>query len=302
MKQLKTISVLISILAVVFIFTACGGQGGWGEPSPDTSLAPFNTSTLPLNVTDGTPVFSFAFDNVGNLLFIATDAGELRVMNRDDGAVTTVATGLPGDTWRGIAADGDSIYIGAKSGEIYEVDPATGITTLLTTIAGGGYINCLAIAPSTFGSYAGQLIAASNTGIYAVDQSVASPTAVQIASISNVSSIVFGSDGTLYATDYSNNRIVTVTSTGGISQFATGFSGPDGLAIDNAGGFLYVTNCADSTIKSVTIPGGTVVDVFTGLSFGITWAPSPIIYDAPGDILLVGQGGTLTIDYFDLSP
>jgi len=301
MKKRKPLVRGIFLLAVVMILSACEGAD---YVVLDAPWPAFNTDVMPLVVADGRPVFSFAFDADGNLLFMAENADELRMLNRDDGSVAVVTTGLPLNNWRGIVADGNSIFIGNGSGEIYEVNPVTGTTTLLTIIAGGEWINCLAIAPAGYGAYGGQLIAASNTGIYAVDQSLAVPTVVQIAAMSDISSIVFGSDGTLYATDYDNNRIVTVTAAGAVTVFATGLSGPDGITIDDAGGFLYVANCIDQTIKSVTIPGGVVSTVFTGLTFNGSWAPSPIIYDAAGNLLLVGYGPSdpLIIDYFDLGP
>lgn len=300
MKKLRTIFVLISLLAVIAMLSACGGQGGWGEPQPENeALEPFDTSTLPTTVTDASAVTSFAFDKDGNLLFSAENAGELRSMNRETGAITTIATGLPTDHLRGVTANDDSIFVGYEGGVIYEIDPATGTVSTLVSILSGSYMNCLAIAPDTFDSYGGQLIAASDAGIFAVNLSTLA--VVKIAD-AQVSSIVFGSDGTLYAALEDVDKIVTVTAAGVITDFATGLAGPDGITIDDAGGMLYVTNDKDGTIKSVTIPGGVVSTLFSGLSFSSGWAPSPIVYDAAGNLLLVGTGGNLTINYYDLNP
>ena len=301
MKKLRIVSIVVALLTVIFMFTACTPGNG---PTGTASLPPFNTASLPLTVTDGQAIFSFAFDGNGNLLFMANDAKELRSLDRSTGTVTTIATGLPGGTWRGIVyQDANSIFVGAAGGNIYKVDPTDGSTTTLITILGGGWINCLAIAPATFTPYGGQLIAASNTGIYAIDQSLASPTVTQISNIggSAASSLVFGSDGTLYVALEEVDKIVTVTAGGVVTNFATvGLSGPDGLAIDNNAGLLYVTNDGDGTIKSVTIPGGTVSTFTTGLSFSYGWAPTPIIFDATSNILLVGHYSNLTISYYDL--
>ena len=304
MKKLRIVSIVVALLTVIFMFTSCTPGNG---PTGTASLPAFNTSSLPLTVTDGNPIFSFAFDGNGNLLFIAENflgVRDLRSLDRSTGTVTTIATGLPGSTWRGIAyQDSNSIFVGAADGNIYKVNPTDGSTTTLITISGGGWINCLAIAPATFTPYGGQLIAASNTGIYAIDQSLASPTVTQISNIGGreASSLVFGSDGTLYVALENYNRIVTVTAAGVVTDFVTvGLSGPDGLAIDNNAGLLYVTNDGDATIKSVTIPGGTVSTFTTGLSFSGGWAPSPIIVDVTSNILLVGHYSNLTISYYDL--
>ena len=158
------------------------------------------------------------------------------------------------------------------NGNIYQVDPETGSSTLLTTLSSA--VNGIVIAPATYGSYGGQLIVATYAGhIYAVDQSVASPTPVQITYIgTSASALVFGSNGTLYVADYWNNKILTVTAAGVVADFVTtGLSGPDGLAFGN--GVLYVANADDDTVKSVTIPGGTVSTV-TSADFDGGWYPS----------------------------
>ena len=70
MKRFKIFSIVIALLTAIFMLTSCGGSGGWGEPQPaDESLPEFNTSCLPLTVTDGESYGNFAFDANGNLLF-----------------------------------------------------------------------------------------------------------------------------------------------------------------------------------------------------------------------------------------
>jgi len=255
-------------------------------------LPAFNTSCLPLAVTGSDGSYgSFTFDANGNLLFVVNDADEIRLLDRSTCTVTTVATGVSGGSLLlGMTYYQDSIYVGADNGNIYKVDPTTGSSTLLTTMA-GEEINGLVIAPATYSPYGGQLIVATYPGnIYAVDQSVVSPTPALIANIgsSYASALIFGSDGTLYVAD-NGNKIVTVTAAGVVADFATGFSKPDGLAFDTTGGLLYVADSGDDTLKSVTIPGGSVSTI-TSVDFDDGFWPSPIIYDVTSNILLMGSG------------
>ena len=292
MKNLKTVFVIISLLASFIVLNGCSSK----DETAAATIPPFNHTNLPLTVTDAEAIGSFAFDNDGNLLFVAESAAELRLLSRKTSTVSVIATGLSGSDLRGITATADYIYIGGASGQIYRVNPSTGASSLFTTISGGGYINCLAIAPETFGSYGGHIIAATSSGIYAVN--ISTLVTVQIASITYVSSIAIGSDGTLYAALHDSDSIVTVTAAGVVSSLVTSnLNGPDGITIDDTNGYLYVTNDGDGWVKRVTISDGTVLSIVTSFSFDDGWAPSRIIYDAAGDLLLVGykEDGALTI-------
>jgi sugar lactone lactonase YvrE len=296
MKKFRVVSIVIAILMVIFMLTSC-------SKSDSSSRGPFDTSALPLAVTGSNgPYGSFTFDGDGNLLFDVNDANEIRSLNRYTGAVTTVATGVSvGYTLIGMTYYNGFIYVGDDDGNIFKVDPSTGSSTFLVNMGSGNDVNGLAIAPSTFGTYGGQLIVATdeNGSIYAVDQSQASPTPVLIASISagSASALIFGSDGTLYAAAYSYGKIVTVTAAGIVADFATGLNAPDGLAIDDNGGFLYVADSSDDAIYNVTIPGE-VVSSIASVTFGGGFWPSAMIYDETSNILLFGSGSIdLTIDY-----
>jgi hypothetical protein len=279
-----------------------------------SSMTPFNTSCLPLHELFGTSYGSFTFDVDGNLLFEANNAREIRLLDRDTCEVTTVATGVAagGYALLGMTYDQGSIFVGDVNGNIYKINPTTGSSTVLTTISVGQYINGLVIAPATFSPYRGQLIVAAYNGnifsqstfLYAVDQSVASPTPVLIANVGTIASaLIFGSEGTLYLADSINDKILTVTAAGVVSDFVTtGLSAPNGLAFDTNAGLLYVASSGDQTVKSVTIPGGSIATI-TSVFFNGGWYPSPIIYDATSNILLIGADtnpGSLTIVNYNL--
>ena len=321
MKRLRIVSLAIALLTVIFMLTSCG-SGGWGEPQPENeSLSAFNTSCLPLTVDDGESSGNFALDANGNLLFHVDQKDEIRSLNRSTCVVTTVATdvsfnaiGSLENEFRAMTYYDGSIFIGGYSGNIYKTDQATGNSTLLTFIPdpndpsdpiNGDPINGLVIAPATFSPYGGQLIVATYSGhIYAVELSVAPHTPVQFAYIgTSASALIFDSNGTLYLADWWHSKIVILTAAGAVADFATGLDYPDGLAFGN--NVLYVSNdsndSTDGKITSVTIPGGVVSDI-TPAVFNWGWAPSPIIYDAASNILLMGlyTPSGLVIDYYGL--
>lgn len=90
----KAFSVGMIVFLMSFII-GCG-SGGWGDPSP-VGVAPFNTSCLPLTVTNSDGGYgSFTFDADGNLLFVVNDEDEIRLLNRNTCTVTTVATEVSG--------------------------------------------------------------------------------------------------------------------------------------------------------------------------------------------------------------
>lgn len=296
MKKFGMVFSMLALMAAVLIFGACAKSSdsyNWGN---------FNTTNLPYPVPDSDGSYgSFAFDSYGDLIFTVNDSDEIRQMDRHSGVVTTVATGVSGGyTLLGMVCINNIIYVGDEQGDIFEVDPQTGVSTLIMFIS-GEEINGLTVAPTGFGGYGGQIIAATDNGyIYAIDQTLAVPTATLIADISGIASaLAFGSDGTLYVADNDNGRIVTVTAGGVVADFATGLNEPDGIAINDADGIMYIADSGDDTIYQAPIPGGGVVTVFlTPVDFDSGFWPSPVLFDSITNILLFGEGETsLTIDY-----
>ena len=306
MKKSKMLYILFALLGAIFMLTACGDDDdettvAVAVAAPAT-LPPFNTTCLPLAVAgSGGGYGSFTFDANGDLLFVVNDIDEIRLLDRETCTVTTVATAVSGgNTLLGMTHE-NPIYVGDDANNIYTVDQTTGTSTLLTTVA--GEVDGLVIAPATFGAYGGQLIVAENNGgIYAVDQSLGSPTPVLIVNIGGTASdLIFGSDGTLYVAANTADKIVTVTAAGVVTDFATGLGEPGGLAIDDDGGRLFVAAENNDVLKQVTIPGGVVSTNPVNVDFDDGFWPSQIIYDAEGNLVLMGNGETdLTIINLDL--
>lgn len=256
------------------------------------AFAPIDPSCFPLGVA-GTTLGSggYTFDANGDMLFTTSLADEVRKLDRLTCATTTVATNVSGGSQLlGLTYDADlnRIYVGATDSNIYTVNPSSGSSVLLTATA--AVPEGLIIAPSGYGPYGDQLIVSLADGsIYAIDQSLASPTPALIVDIGGAASdLIFGADGTLYVAENVASTIVTVTPGGTTAVFAAGLNGPDGLAVDNTSGRLFVASENDDMLRQVTIPGG-VVSVLGAADFDSGFHVSPIIYDGY-DTLLMGLG------------
>ncbi len=263
----------------IALTAACNGGGGG---TVTVTQPPFSVSCLPLDVAD---IYGdLAFDSNGDLLIANTSAGSVLNVNHADCSVTTVVT-IAGENILSVVEDGPDIYAGTSSNRIYRVDPASGTYTQLSTLAADS--DAMEIAPDGFGSYGGQLIVASSDGgVYAVDQSLASPAPVFIASVGTpASDLVFASDGTLYVAAYALNKIVKVAADGTVTDFVTGLSGPDGIAVDDAGLSMFIAQSGNDTLYQATISDGTLTKLGDHNFDGGYWV-SGIVYDNNGTLLM----------------
>ena len=268
------------------------------------STIPFNTSCLPLAIT-GTSMGAASYTSfgTGNLLFTSFSTDDIHVLNRRTCALTTLASNVSGGSLRGVTYDPglNLIFVGASNSNIYAVDPADGSSVVLTNVVTGTQPNGLVVAPASYGIYAGQLIVAlSNGGIYAIDQTQVTPTPVIINNIGGAASdLIYGSDGTLYVANHDTSSIQTLTSAGSLAVFVGGLSNPDGLAIDDIGGRLLVANSGDDTLKQVTIPGK-VISTLGAVDFDDEFFPSGIFFDQYSTLLLGVGEFSQTITAFGL--
>lgn len=285
---------LYSLIGVVMLITACGSSGG------DDGLPAFDTSCLPLSVPGATASLGgYAFDPNGDLLFNTWIQDDIRLLDRETCALSTVATSVSGLTLTGLTSE-NPIYATSEDGNVYTVDQSSGVSTVLA--ATGTVPLNVTIAPAGYGAYGGKLIVGGMFGeIIAIDQSQPSPTPSTIATVGGVAAdLIFGSDGTLYVADY-NGKIVTVAADGTVSDFAVGLLNPDGLAIDNARGLLFVADSGTDTLNQVTIPGRAISDLGSH-DFDDGAGSSGIIYDTAGKNIIFSTGeSSMTIDYMNAS-
>src|SRR5262245_53674428 len=69
----------------------------------------------------------------------------------------------------------------------------------------------------------------------------------------------------MYASDWNDGTILKINSTGVVSVFVSGFTGPQGLAFDSSRN-LYVAEVGSGSIKKIT-PTGTISTLASGLEF-----------------------------------
>jgi sugar lactone lactonase YvrE len=227
-------------------------------------------------------------DNTGMLFVADTNNSKIRQLTAA-GVVTTLAgAGLLGDVdgtgtaarfnnpW-GIAVD--------SAGTLYVADTTNDTIRKITT---GAVVTTLAGFRGSFGSADG----------YRVNARFARPNGVAV-----------GADGTVYVADSINHTVRKITPSGFVTTLAglagspgstdgTGsaarFSGPRGVAVDNAG-VVYVTDGSNHTIRRIT-PAGVVTTIagLAGSSGSADGAGDTARFNLPSGIT-VDSAGTLFV-------
>jgi sugar lactone lactonase YvrE len=89
---------------------------------------------------------------------------------------------------------------------------------------------------------------------------------------------------TMYVANYVDGSVSTVTPAGVVSAFASGFDGPDSLAVDGSGN-LYVANSGNGTVSEVT-PAGIVSTFASGFV-----NPGGLAFDGGGNLYVASHYG-----------
>jgi len=109
-----------------------------------------------------------------------------------------------------------------------------------------------------------------------------------------LSDMDFAGDGTLYAVNGAFGEIITISSEGMTSVFASGFLALDGIAVDKTEGRLLVANSDADILNGVDLAGGEPTNL-GAFDFDSGYYPSGLVFDGV-DTLLRGTGETsLTI-------
>ena len=281
-KSTKRRFMLVALVALTFgSLTACNNNNAILA----ALLGPFNLAAFPVALTGaGNGGFgNITLDRNGDLIAVSGYGTNLYTIARADGALTTLAmTGTAGDIIS-VVDTGTAVYVGSSNGNIYSVDTGTGAATLFATV-GAQDIQALVVAPASFGAFGGQLITGDRNGdVNAVD---AVGTVTFIATVANLTNLAFAADGTLYVTDDGAGNLSTVTAAGVDSVFAVGLANADGIAIDNAGGRIFVFSPGVG-INSVAVPGGAVTFVNNLYLLDNGYWPGGAFFDAPGGDLFI---------------
>jgi hypothetical protein len=222
-------------------------------PSP-TGWSP---ALFPIVVPGAGGFGDLAFHLNGDLL-TASNSRDIHRIRRSDGMVSVYASLVPGLYALGVVyrpSDG-MVYVSNHTGEIFSVSPGGAIAPLVTL---ADRVHSLTIAPPTFGPWGGLVIATVRNGsVVAIDPAV--PTTMTIGTTTgSLSDAAFAPDGTLYLVNFTAQTVMTMTSAGVFATFSpTGFSGPDGIAIDPTGTRLWVTSSGPGAayLSEVAIPSG----------------------------------------------
>jgi sugar lactone lactonase YvrE len=173
------------------------------------------------------------------------------------------------------------------------VDPSTGASSLLYNTAASS-INCLAVAPTGWGSHGGHVITATNTGVVlAVDPGVPSMTTIA-SGLSSLSDCEFGADGRLYVVAYSTNSVIVVGPTGTTTTIATGFSSADGIALDTARDRMWVADSSLDQLFEVVISTGTRT-LLGSYDFDSGYYPSGLVFDGVNTLIMSTGESSLTL-------
>ncbi len=274
------------------------------------------------------------FDRVGDLILVGNDEDDplldddstgnfVGVVSRGGAlSVRVEGIGAPGEDLLGLAFEplSEDVYVGTRFGNVFRIDPSNAVT-LLVAISPASPVLGLELAPPTFPTFGGQLVATTADGrVLAIDPASPTPVPLTPAPIqtattppepARLSDLVFSSDGTLWVLDNGFTvadpellaaRILEVTAAGavvdlGASQAALGR--PDGLDLDEGGNRLIVASDFDSgadRLLAVSLSGAPTVTALQNILVDDGFFPTGVVYDRLGRAAVHGGTNALRID------
>jgi sugar lactone lactonase YvrE len=194
------------------------------------------------------------------------------------GVVSSVAEPL-GGTLLGLDIVGSDLYVGAGN-TVSRVSLSGGPATVVTTTSG----EAMGLTHSQDGQ---NLFIATDAGLF---QYRIATGAMSTLSTGLYSALATGLDGTVYAADYYNRKIVAYNADSGVfSDFRTGLSDVAGLAIDPLSGDVFAAIEATRAIARIGAGGSTAMDFATDVKFDGGYYPSALGFDPHGGSLYYAQ-------------
>jgi 6-phosphogluconolactonase len=293
-----------------FAFVANNGSGNASAYTVGNNAAlanapgsPFGAATNP-NAIDA--------DASGRFVYVANNAGGISAytINRDTGALGAVSGSpfTPGNGYLGLAVDPAGRYLFALTTagnlEQYTINNTTGVLTINGTAIAVASSLTNSVVEDPSGNFV--FVATGASGVVPlkiqsngtlVAGSVQSPapcTAANRVAITPNARFAYITDGTnvcIFGINSSNGALTAVSGGTGGSPVATSGTTPTGLATDDNGHFLYVTNAGTNTVTAFTIASDGRLATIAGSPFATGTTPVDVNSDPSGQFLYVVNSG-----------
>jgi hypothetical protein len=274
--------------------TTCAANEGCSAGVCRRFEGSFSNVTFPIAV----PTSTFGLGQLelgfgGDLFAAGAGTKDIFRISRIDGSATTFATDVITSTYQmSLVFDPgtNALYAGSDGGAMVKVS-AAGVATSFTTVS--GQLNSMTMAPAGFGTYGGQILVGTTTGLYAVNQNAVPPTVTTISTaVGQISDLVFGGT-TLYIVSNATD-VRTITAAGVTAAVGTvPSSNLDGIEFDGKRNVLYLADSLTDALWSMTL-AGTPTNL-GGYDFDSGFFISGLLLVNP-DLLLIGTGeSNLTI-------
>ncbi|MBS0264304.1 MAG: PEP-CTERM sorting domain-containing protein [Planctomycetes bacterium] len=183
---------------------------------------------------------------------------------------------------------GNTAYVGLEGGHIYAVDLTTNVATDLGD-SGVATALSLAVAPTGFGGFGGQLIVSGINQVVAFDPNTSAVTGIlSVDGYQAFSGSAFTNDGRLLVAQNLSGEILQVGADGSTSLFAT-TSEPGAIAVNPNTGDVYVANELSGTIVHYLADGTLVGDFASNVSWDGGYYPSMLAFSPDGSALIYGE-------------
>lgn len=169
---------------------------------------------------------------------------------------------------------GTDLYVGGSLGQIWKVN-SSGSGTLFATVQ--TYVNTMVIAPAGWGSYGGQMIVATSSGIYALNMSTGVQTT--IVGSGTWDGLAWNAANELVATQNSS-EVSKIASNGTVSGFFSVGATVDSLVIHPGTGEIFTTSTTN--IYRTNANGTGTTSFISGLNISGGWYPSGIAFSPNG--------------------
>jgi hypothetical protein len=212
---------------------------------------------------------------------IDLSGGEVGTIDPTNGIFTTQFTAVPANGWQGLEWDPTTqvFYLLNQDFNLYKLDPATGLTTLVG--ATGAPLTTALEVDAAGTLYA---IGFSNGILYTVDKLTGLATAGPATTPANMQGLSFDSIGRLYGANTGTDSLYLIDPTTGVTtlvgahgsgvQFAKGFEVAPCSGVFSISG----TGCADFSSTTVTMTSAGTPCVGQTVNIGATAGPSTAVY------------------------